>query len=73
MTPKEEAKELLDRFLDEQSDTDEISQARRCALICVERLKRCLPSINGRPPNYQLMDEYVSEYWEEVKQEIEKL
>jgi len=44
--------------------------ARLSALICVDELVRCLPSVNGRPPNYQDVDKYTSEYWEEVKKEL---
>tara|TARA_R110000823_G_scaffold311505_1_gene437216 strand:+ start:454 stop:699 length:246 start_codon:yes stop_codon:yes gene_type:complete len=81
MTPKEKAKELLDRFEEESicifydgsTEKSMTKAAKQCALICVDELIMCLPSINGRPPNYQFINEYVSEYWEEVKQEIEKL
>ena len=60
MTPKEKAKELVDRFLNEQNDTEEISQAKQCALICVDEvIESCFH------PNL--------EYWQEVKQEINKI
>jgi hypothetical protein len=62
MTAKDKAKELVDRFLNEQNDTEEISQAKQCALICVDEI---LQEIEGFP--------YAYKFWEEVKQEINKL
>ena len=66
MTPKEKAKELVDRFL-QRRYTDEDS--KECALICVDEV---LKNSLQLPV---LLSTAVSEeiYWEEVKQEIEKL
>ena len=66
LTPKEKAKELVDRFL-QRRYTDEDS--KECALICVDEV---LKNSLQLPV---LLSTAVSEeiYWEEVKQEIEKL
>jgi hypothetical protein len=57
MTPKEKAKELGNKFL---STGMMIRQAKQCALIAVDEiLEEC-----------RLEKDW---YWEEVKQEIEKL
>jgi homoserine trans-succinylase len=60
MTAKEKAKELVDKFLNEQNNTEEISEAKQCALICVDEILRILPFTDVK-------------YWQEVKQEINKL
>jgi len=45
-------------------------RAIQCALIAVEELINCTPSVNGRPPNYQDVNEFCCEYWQEVKTEL---
>ena len=67
MTPKEKAKELVDKMMNEQFNTEEISQAKQCALICVNEI---LHELEEEEDGYR-MDRV--EYWEQVKQEIEKL
>jgi hypothetical protein len=66
MTPQEKAKELVDSFENDlmECDTYFLETAKqRCALIAVnEILNLCW---NGNLK--------AKEYWEEVKQEIEKL
>ena len=82
MTPKEKAQELIDAFyqhlpLEENVITsdgvlsweyDGWENAKQCALIAVDEI------INL---NYNLLEYYgnlsSTEYWQEVKQEIEKL
>ena len=61
MTAKDKAKELVHRFLNEQNDTEEISQAKQCALICVDEMLAF---------DLRFFD---IEFLKEVKQEIEKL
>jgi hypothetical protein len=65
MTPKEKAEELFYKMLstDKVDDYSFVGSkvAKQCALICVDEI---LP-INSNPK--------AIEYWEEVKQEIEKL
>lgn len=62
MTPKEKAEELVNRFIYRRTDYVEIYDAKQCALLAVDEI---LDILN------QLSLEY--EYWQEVKQEIEKL
>ena len=79
MTPKEKAKELVDRF---KADTviytwdgngykvdieTSFQNAKNCALICVDEI---LETINNVNPT---TEETFESYWIEVKQEIEKL
>lgn len=45
-------------------------RAIQCALIAVEELIHCTPSVDGRPPNYQDINEYCCEYWQQVKTEL---
>ncbi len=80
MTEKEKAKELVDVFipfsdasnpLGHYSDSVALANAKQCALICVEEILslKCesVPKENN-PHHY-----YSREYWQQVKQEIEKL
>ena len=59
MTAKEKAKELVNRFRIE--DRNMKSKAIQCALICVDEILETPLHVYGRG------------YWENVKQEIEKL
>ena len=43
------------------------------ALLAVDYLIEVLPSVNGRPPNYQEINKFCSEYWVEVRNEIKIL
>ena len=74
MTPKEKAKELVDKFYNIDSDSEmyddftmKIFYAQRCALICVDEV---LKEILSTPNVYEL-DTYY--YWIKIKQEINKL
>jgi len=66
MTPKEKAKELVDKYfiiIDNSNPLEDILKtAKQCALIVVDEILDTL---------HQLSLEY--EYWEEVEQEIENL
>ena len=73
MTAKEKAKELVDKFLNEQNNTEEISEAKQCALICVDEKQKTIEKMfNGY---YTMPKEWKKEYDElrEIKQEINKL
>jgi len=63
MTPKEKAEEIVSKyrgtFFRNMSDGD----AKRCALIAVNEILK-----SGRD-----VHEFADSYWQEVKQEIEKL
>jgi hypothetical protein len=65
MTPQEKAKELFMRNFEITVDD---YCAKQCALIAVEEILNTLYSI----PFGNALDNEL-EYWEEVKQEIEKL
>lgn len=87
MTPKEKAEELAIRYyslisgLDINfisklsrlpSEDNYFGNARQCALIAVDELIDTVPSIDTMPP-YMPITKRCKEYWNEVKQEIEKL
>ena len=72
MTPKEKAKELVDKFIEHTMDwdildgyVDDMLRAKQCALIAVDEI------IKYVLPRYQ--DFTFALYWEEVKKEIEKI
>jgi hypothetical protein len=58
MTPKEKAEELFDNFFNLYPNQDAYFIAKQCALIAVDEIIKILPH---------------PDYWQEVKQEIEKL
>ena len=70
MTPKEKADKLCMRFLmhthteDREYDIDK-NLAKQCALIAVDEILNATNSI--------YVFNSLNEYWQEVKQEIEKL
>ena len=67
MTPQEKAKDLVDKMRDEiPCHCDDWEQAKQCALIAVDELIQQQNSYNNG-------SFYPSNYWQEVKQEIEKL
>lgn len=78
MTPKEKAKELIKKFnpfvychlgsgilTNTESYSAIIHSAKQCALIAVDEI------LNN--DGFTQFDVYLTEYWQEVKQEIEKL
>ena len=70
MTPKEKAIELFDKMHEKIYNGDmydDLYRAQQCALIAVEEIKEAIFWHPFESPNFQL------EYWQEVKQEIEKL
>jgi hypothetical protein len=71
MTPKEKSKELINKFTDPvrwRLGQENVTQrAKECALIAVDEiLSMGIMSDSG---NWRM----AKSYWEEVKQEIEKL
>jgi hypothetical protein len=64
MTPKEKAKELIEKFMFNCRECDYEDNAKQCALIAVDEIL----DINSVDKDYEL-----SNYWQEVKQEIENL
>ena len=78
MTPKEKAKELVDRFREFADGTDiktdryspniEKQNAKQCALMAVDEI---LNAIDW--DYYEGSNQNEHNYWQEVKQEIENL
>ena len=72
MTPKEKADELVKKIYKVMSDSvSDITLyfAKQCALIAVDELINCSISYD----NYNATWASQVKYWQEVKQEIEKL
>lgn len=72
MTPKEKAQELVNKMLDKQEYSDVYQEkgiiswsAKQCASIAVDEI------INNYDEKYRYCKSKI--YWQEVKQEIEKL
>jgi hypothetical protein len=63
MTPKEKANELVNKYLIITPIVWHIYNAKKCALIAVDEILDVLNVID----NFEMI------YWEQVKQEIEKL
>jgi hypothetical protein len=67
LTPKEKAKYLFSSYLYEfNEDFKNRWLAKQCALIAVDEILNVTAGLNGWIGGFQ-------SYWEEVKQEIEKL
>ena len=69
MTAKEKAIELIDKFYSISSFFSDLEDAKECALIAVDEIIS-LSKIASLRRNNVYME---LEYWQEVKQEIEKL
>ena len=65
MAPKEKAKELVDKMLYCYQGHIDAYTAKQCALIAVDEILKC------HMWKYNSIEPY--KYWQEVKQEIEKL
>jgi hypothetical protein len=68
MTPKEKAEELILKYLRVDNDTKEWFHkgiAKQCALIAVDEI------LNN--DGFTRHDNLLTEYWNQVKQEIENL
>ena len=77
MTPKEKAKELVDKYLDIDSKYEYLSysMAKQCALIAVDEILEW-PQVHDLEKICDYSDEFYvrpSRYWTEVKQEIEEI
>lgn len=69
MTPKEKANELYWKFRNENHAMSANIRAKKQALICVDEIIKTLTIEPIRHNN----NRQSSKYWQEVKQEIEKL
>jgi hypothetical protein len=69
MTPKEKAKELIERFTFTCRECDYQDNAKQCALIAVDEIIKAIPdaSDDNSPYNSELL------WWKEVRHEIENL
>jgi hypothetical protein len=70
MTPKEKAEELVDKFVQYTPADSELEYpyAKQCALIAVDELRDAIDW-----DYYEGRMETEENYWEQVKQELEKL
>ncbi len=64
-TPKQKAMELVDKYMFLLNVDLPITKTKQCALIAVDELIEIFNDTNG--------SDYRLEYWQKVKQEIEKL
>jgi len=73
MKTKEKAEELVNKFSDLEDGEMYIGKAKQCALIAVDEILKNSVGYNAYDG---VIDNDISaddNYWEEVKQEIEKL
>jgi glutaredoxin-related protein len=68
MTPKEKAKELIDKMYGDEVDYMTEEQAKQCALIAVDEIIASNPNLKW----FAKLDDSIK-YWQEVKTEIELL
>lgn len=71
MTPKKEAKELVDKYDNTLTYLESRAKVKDCALIAVDEIISELEDITNFTGN-NLSSEMIK-YWNKVKQEIEKL
>ena len=64
MTPKEKANELVDRMTFNCNECDNDWNAKQCALIAVDEIIKQTDDEHS---------EYSTNYWQQVKHEIESL
>jgi hypothetical protein len=75
MTPKEKSKELIGKYafytITDFSD-ENFEQTKQCALIAVDEILKCIvPKDDDERYAFELCGNQF--YWQEVKEEIEKL
>ena len=69
MTPKDKAKELVDKMwnIDERYGSIGFNEAKQCALVAVDEILDAVDWHEFETPNEEL------NYWNQVKEEINKL
>ena len=74
MTPQEKAKELVGKFYYRKViHNTSIIDSKQCALMAVDEIEKALTDY-GRGDSFQLQNmDSEFRFWEQVKQEIEKL
>ena len=70
MTPKEKAKELINKF-DKAVNVHTNTPLKKCALIAVNEIIEAKTKILDKGDGWQLVESNI--YWDEVKKEIENL
>jgi hypothetical protein len=73
MTPKEKAMELVEAMAFSCRECDYESKAKQCALIAVEEIINSSPLEPAHPYDYVIAEREAMEFWQEVKNEINKL
>jgi hypothetical protein len=73
MTPKEKARELVEAMAFSCRECDYESKAKQCALIAVEEIINSSPLEPAHPYDYVIAEREAMEFWQEVKNEINKL
>jgi len=75
MTPKDKAKELVDKFIEHTMEFDELDgyvedkdNAKQCAWIAVDE---CIELLLNISPHMAFPQQV--EYWQEIKHELDKL
>jgi hypothetical protein len=68
MTPTEKAQDLFNKMItiDERFGDVGAYEAKQCALVAADEIEKELSRVLGPALN-------ISDYWQEVRQEIEKL
>ncbi len=72
MKPKEKAKELYDNFYELYPEQDAQFIAKECALIAVNEILSAVNVTTGNAAQGRLVNQ-LNSYFQQVKQEIEKL
>jgi hypothetical protein len=87
MTPKEKAEKLVNKFMDyadavpedydwmdpvSHCNKKQLRSAKQCALIAVDEILSAINVNTGNAAQGRLIQS-LNNYWEQVKQEIEKL
>ena len=69
LTPKEKAKELVEKFSDLEDGEMYIGKAKQCALIAVDEIINSLENYGKESDELQNMENDFR-YWQEVRQEL---
>ena len=70
MTPKEKAEQLFNKYLYLDDEYQGIEYAKKCSLICAKEIIMCtLPSCEFGGE----INDFTSDYWQQVKIEIKEL
>jgi hypothetical protein len=67
MTPKDKAKELVDKFMPHSNGNSNNNEAKQCALIAVDEICEAINWHEFQVPNEEF------NYWNRVKLEIQRL